>query len=159
MIQRVEIKLCRRYWIHLATTYFPTLCLFIVSEILLFMNEGHFETTIMVSLTAMLVMYTLHQSILSHLPKTSYLKMIDIWWLCGITIPFLVFMLEIISERIRYNKKQQKSKPAELLKGIHPPNSFQVKDTNYKQKHSQPQEGNQPDYTLKKSMEVIVEVN
>ena len=97
----VEIKLKRRCLFHLATTYFPTLCIFVISEILLFMNEEHFETTIMVSLTAMLVMYTLHQSILATLPKTSYMKMIDIWLLYGITIPFLVFMLEVTSQMLR----------------------------------------------------------
>ena len=89
----VEIKLKRRCLFHLATTYFPTLCLFLISEIILFINEEHFEATIMVSLTAMLVMYTLHQSILAQLPKTSYMTMIDIWLLCGLTIPFLVFIL------------------------------------------------------------------
>ena len=55
----VEIKLKRHCLFHLATTYFPTLCLFLLSEVLLFINEEHFEATIMVSLTAMLVMYTL----------------------------------------------------------------------------------------------------
>ena len=100
----VEIKLKRRCLFHLATTYFPSLCLFIISEILLFMNEEHFEATIMVSLTAMLVMYTLHQSILSQLPKTSYMKMIDIWLLYGLTIPFLVFILEVTSQMLRHRK-------------------------------------------------------
>lgn len=56
----VQFKLKRRCLFHLATTYFPTLCLFLISEILLFVNEEHFEATIMVALTAMLVMYTLH---------------------------------------------------------------------------------------------------
>ena len=68
------------------------------------MNEEHFEATIMVSLTAMLVMYTLHQSILSQLPKTSYMKMIDIWLLYGLTIPFLVFILEVTSQMLRHRK-------------------------------------------------------
>ena len=85
----VEIKLKRRCLFHLATTYFPSLCLFAISEILLFLNEEHFEATIMVSLTAMLVMYTLHQSILLQLPKTSYIKMIDIWLLYGLTLSLI----------------------------------------------------------------------
>ena len=104
----VEIKLKRHCLFHLATTYFPTLCLFLLSETLLFINDEHYEATIMVSLTAMLVIYTLHQSILAHLPQTSYMKMIDIWLLCGLTIPFLVFILEVSSEILRHHKKQQK---------------------------------------------------
>ena len=114
----VEIKLKRRCLFHLATTYFPTLCLFVISEILLFINEEHFEATIMVSLTAMLVMYTLHQSILAQLPKTSYMKMIDIWLLCGLTIPFLVFILEMTSEMIRHNKRLQKVARTRYTRGF-----------------------------------------
>ena len=110
----VEIKLKRRCLFHLATTYFPSLCLFIISEILLFMNEEHFEATIMVSLTAMLVMYTLHQSILSQLPKTSYMKMIDIWLLYGLTIPFLVFILEVTSQMLRHRKIVRRGQAVEM---------------------------------------------
>ena len=98
----VEIKLKRRCLFHLATTYFPTLCILVISEMLLFLEDEHFEVVTMVSLTAMLVMYTLHQGILSTLPKTSYMKMIDIWLLYGITIPFIVFMLEVTSQLLRH---------------------------------------------------------
>ena len=98
----VEIKLKRRCLFHLATTYFPTLCILLIAEILLFLNEEHFDVKIMVCLTAMLVMYTLHQGILSTLPQTSYIKMIDIWLLYGITIPFLVFMFEVMAQLLRH---------------------------------------------------------
>ena len=117
----VEIKLKRRCLFHLATTYFPTLCIFVISEILLFMDEEHFEATIMVSLTAMLVMYTLHQSILSTLPKTSYMKMIDIWLLWGITIPFIVFTLEVTSQLLRHRitiRRGRTNQMAQNMKSI-----------------------------------------
>ena len=132
----VEIKLRRRCLFHLATTYFPTLCLFLISEVLLFINEEHFEATIMVSLTAMLVMYTLHQSILSQLPKTSYMKMIDIWLLCGLTIPFLVFILEVTSEMIRHNKKQQNKARANFISGLSSMMPTKVQDSTFSQQQS-----------------------
>ena len=47
----------------------------------LFIDASHFEATIMVALTSMLVMYTLYQSISATLPQTAYLKMIDYWLL------------------------------------------------------------------------------
>jgi hypothetical protein len=50
----------------------------------------------MVSLTAMLVMYTLYQSISGSLPQTAYLKMIDAWLLFGLIMPFVVFLVEVI---------------------------------------------------------------
>ena len=43
----------------------------------------------MVALTTMLVLYTLYQSISEYLPHTSYLKMIDIWFIFCMVIPFL----------------------------------------------------------------------
>ena len=94
----VVIELRRKCFFHIVTTYFPTLCLLIIVEVLLFVPEGHFETTITVSLTTMLVMYTLYQSILGTLPQTSYLKLIDIWLIACLTLPFLVFLVEVISQ-------------------------------------------------------------
>ena len=94
----VVIELRRKCFFHIVTTYFPTLCLLIIVEVLLFMPEGHFETTITVSLTTMLVMYTLYQSILETLPQTSYLKLIDIWLIACLTLPFLVFLVEVVSQ-------------------------------------------------------------
>jgi hypothetical protein len=79
---RFEILLQRMYFYHLAATYLPTICLLIIAEITLFIDESHFDTTVMVSLTSMLVMYTLYQSIAGTLPQTAYLKMIDIWGQC-----------------------------------------------------------------------------
>ena len=62
----------------------------------------------------MLVMYTLHQSILSQLPKTSYMKMIDIWLLYGLTIPFLVFILEVTSQMLRHRKIVRRGMAAQM---------------------------------------------
>ena len=111
----VEIILQRRYFYHLATTYFPTFCLIVITEMLLFINEEHFEAVIMVALTTLLVMYTLHQSISSQLPKTSYMKMIDIWLMFCLTVPFLVFVAEVVSETLRYRRNQAACKAAEAL--------------------------------------------
>ena len=53
----------RNFLYHLATTYMPCTCLLIIAQVTLFVDESHFRTTVMVALTAMLVMYTLYQSI------------------------------------------------------------------------------------------------
>ena len=91
----VNMKLRRIFIYHLAATYTPTLCLVIISELTIFIDEKHFEATIMVALTAMLVMYTLFQSVGDTLPQTSYLKMIDIWLLTGLFIPFFCILILI----------------------------------------------------------------
>ncbi len=99
----LQMHLERRYGIFMATIFLPTICLIMVAELTLFVNQAHFEATIMVSLTSMLVMYTLYQSVSNSLPATSYLKMIDIWLLVGLLLPFVVFMFLIVVD----NKQQQ----------------------------------------------------
>ncbi len=101
-----NINLQRMYFYHLAATYFPTTCLLLIAEITLFIDDSHFEATIMVSLTSMLVLYTLYQSIAVSLPRTAYLKMIDIWLLFGLMIPFFVFLLEVFFELFKENEKK-----------------------------------------------------
>jgi hypothetical protein len=81
-----------------ATTYLPTVCLLIIAEITLYIDDSHFDTTVMVSLTSMLVMYTLYQSVAGSLPQTAYLKMIDIWLLFGLIMPFVVFLCQVVSK-------------------------------------------------------------
>ncbi len=80
----------------------PSLCLIIIAELSLFIDSSHFEANIMVALTTMLVMYTLYQSTSSTLPQTPYLKMIDVWLLAGLIIPFLVFIVMIGKLACRY---------------------------------------------------------
>ena len=92
----VEITLKRMFKYHLAATFVPTALLMIVTEITLFVDEKHFEATIMVHLTTMLVMYTLYQGVSASMPKTAYLKFIDIWLLFGLIIPFLTFVVETL---------------------------------------------------------------
>ena len=60
-----------------------------------YFNFTHFKATIMVALTSMLVKYTLYQSIDANLPHTAYLKMIDVWLIGGLMIPFIIFNILI----------------------------------------------------------------
>ena len=94
----VKISFRRMFLYHLVSTFLPTICLLIVAEITMFIDESHFEATIMVSLTSMLVMYTLFQSHTDSLPQTAYIKLIDIWFLHGLVVPFFVFVLEVATE-------------------------------------------------------------
>ena len=52
----------------------------------------------MIHLTTMLVMYTLYQGLQDIMPKTAYLKFIDIFLLYGLIVPFVTFMVEVISK-------------------------------------------------------------
>ena len=56
---RVHIKLQRKLAGHIFNIYIPTLCLVIIAGFTLFIDYSHFDATIMVALTTMLVIYTL----------------------------------------------------------------------------------------------------
>ena len=87
---------------HMTATYLPTFCILIMAMVTLYIDEAHFEATIMVALTAMLVMYTLFQSISADMPNTAYLKLLDYWLIFGLLMPFVVFIAEVILELTKY---------------------------------------------------------
>ena len=74
-----SFQLKRKANFQIVSIIFPTFVLIIMAELALFIDRSHFEATIMVALTIMLVLYTLYQSVSQGLPKTSYLKLIGMW--------------------------------------------------------------------------------
>ena len=52
-----------------------------------------FQAVVTVNLTVMLVLVTMFISISSSLPVTSYVKMIDIWLLFSLMVPFVEVLL------------------------------------------------------------------
>ncbi len=91
----VEITLQRVFSYHVTNTFIPTTSLLVIVEVTLFFKESQTEFAIGLSLTIMLVMYTLYQSINEPLTKTAYLKMIDYWLLFCLLVPFGIFLIEI----------------------------------------------------------------
>jgi hypothetical protein len=73
----------------------PTTSLLVIAEITLHFDESKMELASGLSLTILLVMYTMYQSITGELIKTAYLKMIDYWLLFCLLMPFIIFMMEI----------------------------------------------------------------
>ena len=82
----------------MTATYLPTFCILIMAMVTLYIDEVHFEATIMVALTAMLVMYTLFQSIAADMPSTAYLKLLDYWLIFGLIMPFVIFIILVMLE-------------------------------------------------------------
>ena len=71
----------------------------------------------MIQIPTMLVMYTFFQAISISLPKTAYIKLLDIWLLFGLILPFASFVLNII-EQI---SKDHVGLVEEFIKVIPPP--------------------------------------
>ena len=67
--------------------YVPSFCTVIMTIVPLYLrHDTHFSTTITLVLTSILCLFTLLQSSVSHIPKTSYLKFIDYWNILVVTV-------------------------------------------------------------------------
>ena len=90
----------------LINSYLPSLFTMMMTVVPLFLDENiHFNTTIMLVLTAQLCLYTLMQSSLQDIPKTEYLKMIDYWNMFVMTVSlsnfFILFLWEILPNQTK----------------------------------------------------------
>jgi hypothetical protein len=69
--------------------------LVVIAELTLYFDESQNELAVGLTLTIMLVMYTMYQSINDSFVKTAYLKMIDYWLLFCLLTPLAIFLIEI----------------------------------------------------------------
>jgi hypothetical protein len=89
-----EITFRRKLMYHLTNTYLPTTSLLVIVELTLYLDDSKLDVAVTLSLTVLLVMYTLYQSISMSTPKTAYLKLIDYWLIFCLLVPFLIFLIE-----------------------------------------------------------------
>ena len=85
------------------STFFPSVILWLFGYSTLFIEptEVGFNNRFMGSGTALLVIATLITAVKSDLPKTSYMKFIDIWFLWHVVSVFAIIVYHIILERRR----------------------------------------------------------
>ena len=69
-------------------------------KVAVYFDKEHFKVAIPLTITAMLVMYTLKASISSQLPPTSYIKFVDIWLLYGMLIIFFILIVIVLVEHL-----------------------------------------------------------
>ena len=94
------IKLKRKVVTELVTTYLPTILLLLITYTTIFFDKDLFGDAIAVNLTIMLVMTTIFTSKIEELPPTSDMKMLDIWLICCLVIPFLEVILRTTIESL-----------------------------------------------------------
>ena len=95
--QHVEMKmeLKRKISCELLTTFLPTILLLLITFTSILFDKSLFGDALGVNLTIMLVMTTIFTSKIEELPPTSDMKMIDIWLICCLVIPFLEVILRV----------------------------------------------------------------
>ena len=94
----MAIKLKRKVVTELVTTYLPTILLLLITYTTIFFDKDLFGDAIAVNLTIMLVMTTIFTSKIEELPPTSDMKMIDVWLIFCLVVPFLEVILRTAME-------------------------------------------------------------
>lgn len=107
----VEVQLGRRLMGNLMTIYMPTVLLNIIGHSTNYIQTSYFEAIVTVNLTVsivsskvvlkdgvevMLVLTTMFVGLSQTLPKTSYIKMVDIWLIFNLLIPFVEVLIHIL---------------------------------------------------------------
>ena len=96
------LTLKRKVQTEMLTTYLPTMLLLAITYATTFFKPIYFEASLSVNLTIMLVMTTIFTSKIEELPSTSDTKLIDIWLIGCLLVPF--------TEKRRDKKKVHKAK-------------------------------------------------
>ena len=96
----MALKLKRMVVTELVTTYLPTILLLLITFTTIFFDKDLFGDAIAVNLTIMLVMTTIFTSKIEELPPTSDMKMIDIWLIFCLVVPFLEVILRTAIESV-----------------------------------------------------------
>ena len=94
----MKMKLKRKISMELLTTFLPTILLLLITFTSIFFDKSLFGDSLAVNLTIMLVMTTIFTSKIEELPSTSDTKMIDIWLIGCLLVPFTEVVLRTIIE-------------------------------------------------------------
>ena len=106
------ISLKRKIQTEMLTTYLPTLLLLSITYATTFFKPIYFEASLTVNLTIMLVMTTIFTSKIEELPPTSDTKMIDIWLIFCLLVPFAFTLIQTAIECYREDTTNAKSPEA-----------------------------------------------
>ena len=94
----MKIVLKRKITTEMLTTFLPTILLLLITFTSILFDKELFGDALAVNLTIMLVMTTIFTSKIEELPPTSDMKMIDIWLISCLVIPFLEVILRTAIE-------------------------------------------------------------
>ena len=104
---KFTIELRRNYMHQIFATYFPTFLLWLLTYATLFIDVDDFDNRFQGSVTALLVLAALLNAITNSLPKTSYLKLIDLWFFWHTIGIFSLIIFHIVLAKV-YKANQYK---------------------------------------------------
>merc|ERR1712223_1083411 len=89
---QVEVKIVfrRKWFYHLITIFIQSVLLLGLAYMTFYFRINNFQDRVMISITCMLIISTLQSSIDKMVPKTSYLKMVDIFLIYSFNIVIVI---------------------------------------------------------------------
>jgi len=103
----VSITFGRRLLGTILTVYLPTVLLNVIGHATNFFKPFFFEAVVTVNLTAMLVLTTMFINVSNNLPKTSYVKMIDVWLIFNLLLPFIEVLVHSYMDTLREDEDRE----------------------------------------------------
>ena len=100
-----SVKMRRNFDDYMIMMFFPTQLLWSIAYITLFLTPGDIANRSRISVTILLVLVSLIGSIKGDIPKTSYFKYIDIWFIWYISNIFIITCFHIFMEYLYSTKK------------------------------------------------------
>ena len=96
-----KITLGRRLLGTILTVFLPTVLLNVIGHSANYFKAFFFEAVVSVNLTVMLVLTTMFINVSNQLPNPSYIKMIDIWLIFNLVVPFVEVLLHTYKDYLR----------------------------------------------------------
>ena len=100
-----KISLGRRLMSVILTIMLPTIIFTLVTISSNYYAQQHFKTIIPLNLTSLLLSVMLLVGVSARLPQTSYLKMIDVWMIFALMVPFINVLLQGYLDFLRLKLK------------------------------------------------------
>merc|ERR1719468_1266754 len=90
---RVMTVFKRKWTYHFWTIFLQSVLLISVAYMTFYFKISNFQDRIMIAITTMMVVATIQSSINKMVPKTSYIKMIDVWLLYSFNIIIVMMVV------------------------------------------------------------------
>lgn len=136
-----DFNMSRRQGVILLTTFLPSVLLLSISWATLFVKMEALNVRAIMSLTTLLVLYTLFANLSNSLPKTAEIKLIDIWFFFIIFLLFCNIIVHIIADRVGLKVKPPVVAKTESRTGsawdTNPPNDAEILSSTRKAKPPQ----------------------
>ena len=105
---QVEIVLERRISGIVLTTYFPTILMNVINQSTMYLEcDRFFEAIITTNITCKTVLDSLYILFSSVVPQTSYVKLVDIWFLFNLIYPFILILIQIFIQKYRFDEEDK----------------------------------------------------